>query len=238
METESIKFSAIAVEELLHRSKRRMVILLCLPQQFELRAEFIVQRVGAVSPDRQTAALLRAIFGKGPHDHKAAWLDPMSHCHEVTSPICGIGQKMEYGAVMPEIEAVLWKHHLSDVRLQPIYGTGCVTYTMTRHIERGGRDIENAQVAVACRQQIVHQGRRATADIDDRSIEGNTRLTNQREGVVCMLLVPTHRVGRLVGVNGLPVGLILHRFSPCLACPLTSSSLAILLVLPCACVTR
>src|SRR3990167_11033421 len=120
---------------------------------------------------------------------------------------------MEYGAVMPEREAVLGELHLGNIRLQPMYGAGVVSQPATRHIERGGRNIEHGQVAVLRCQQVVNQGRSTAADIDDRSIRSDTCLTNQREGAVCMWLVPAHRVGCLVGVHGLPLGLVLHRLS-------------------------
>src|SRR3989338_11698310 len=87
----SAELSTIAVEELLHRPKRRMVVFLSLPQQLKLRAKLIVQGVGAVSSDRQTAALLRAVLGEGAHDHKAARLDRTPHSVEIPRSVCGIG---------------------------------------------------------------------------------------------------------------------------------------------------
>jgi hypothetical protein len=94
-----------------------------LLEQSEWRAELSVQRVSAVSHHWQAAAVFRAIFRKGGDDDVATGFDAVQNGANVSLSFCCRRQKVEHGAVMPDIEAVPWQVNACDIPDQPVHGT-------------------------------------------------------------------------------------------------------------------
>jgi Skp family chaperone for outer membrane proteins len=124
--------AAVAVDELLDGACGCVMRLFLVPQQCEGRAELRVQLAWAVAHDGQTAASVRAVFGKGGNDHMAAWLHGTQHGLYVGLPLFGACQEMKDGAVMPDVVGVEREIGLGDVGLDPLNRSGFCAQPLLR----------------------------------------------------------------------------------------------------------
>ena len=59
---------------------------------------------------------------------------------------------------------------LEDIGLEPLHRRGTATQPRLRHGQRGARKIENRHVLMAAGQEVIDEGGRAAAHVDDRRI--------------------------------------------------------------------
>ena len=72
-------------------------------------------------------------------------------------------------------------------------------------LERRRSNIDHGEIAVAVCQQVVDQGRCATAHVDNPGIAVDPTSADKRQGSFETRSVPAHFVGTLISVHRLPV---------------------------------
>ena len=77
-----------------------------MAQQQKGLAKLGMQFIRAITYDRQAAALVWPVFGKGGDDDVTAGLDCTKHGLHISGTILRRGQEMEHRAVMPNIESI------------------------------------------------------------------------------------------------------------------------------------
>ena len=96
-----------------------------MAQQRKGLAKLGMQFIRAITHDRQAAALVWPVFGKGGDDDVTAGLDRTKHGLYISGTIFRRGQEMEHGAIVPDIESPGGQIRLGDIRLDPLY-LGCL----------------------------------------------------------------------------------------------------------------
>ena len=87
--------------------------------EFKPLAKFSGQQVGTVTAHGQIAAPLRAVFGEGRHDRKAASGQGLAQGGEIGPSVVRGGQEMEYRTGVPKAVGTLGPP-VGDVTRQPV----------------------------------------------------------------------------------------------------------------------
>lgn len=119
-------------------------------------AKFLRQRLRSIPDDRQAAAAFRSVRPEGRDDEVATWLHGLGQMPEIRRAIGRIGQEMEHGAIVPDVD---WTRlPLSrDVRLEPAGNCRMGADARLRAIERGARHVQNSDAGQAPRQEMVDE---------------------------------------------------------------------------------
>src|ERR1039458_3350911 len=117
---------------------------------------------------------------------------------------------MKNCAVVPHIVRRRRQVHLSNVRHQPTEPLRRLAQSFSVRIDRGLRNVEDRDVRIAPREQVVYQGGLTTADVDDRRGGAGSRLCDERQRGLQVGTVPTDLVRRLLAVDSFPMGLYIH----------------------------
>jgi hypothetical protein len=75
----------------------------------ETRSKFVKQPVEGIPRDRQPAASCRAVVGEGRDENMAIRFHRSPDLRHVPDSIIGIGQEVEHGPVVPDIETPDWQ---------------------------------------------------------------------------------------------------------------------------------
>jgi hypothetical protein len=78
-----------------------------------------------------------------------------------------VGQKVKDGTIVPQVERVFGQFTRQDVRFEPRYRGTSRPKTLLRPAQGARGYIENRQIGKARVEKVVHQGRGATAHVDD-----------------------------------------------------------------------
>ena len=96
--------------------------LLLMPKQLERFAKLRMQLCGAVSRDRQSAALRWTIFRKGGNYYETAWFDGCQHFRHIGSAILLVGEKVKNRPVVPNIIRFTRQVGLQYIGFDPMNG--------------------------------------------------------------------------------------------------------------------
>ena len=168
-------------------------------------AKLSEQFVSTVAFDRQATAFLGTIFRERRHDHVPAGLDRVQERAPVGATIVIAREEVKHGAIMPHIHAFACKINRSDVCGEPGNRAGPVPQPRLCCSQCGGRQVKHRELRKAGIEQIVHQSRRATADVKHDAVLPNLRALNQPERTCGVRLVPADRIRSLRAVHVFPV---------------------------------
>ena len=124
--------------------------------QVEFRPEFSVERVGVVAHHVEATALAGAFEAESTDDHMPVRLDGPDNIPDVRGPLRRFGQEMENGPIMPDVIRLRGKSGAGDVLRQPNNAFRRLAKSFLCDVESGRRNIENRDVAVTFRGQVIH----------------------------------------------------------------------------------
>lgn len=135
----------------------------------------------------------------------------VEHC-EIAVPIGGGDHEVEDGAIVPEVEATA-EVVAARIGLNPGHLARGFAQLGFGALQRLGGYVGDRHVAVPAPQQFAGQPRCATAHIEDRGVQGQGGLSDQRQRGIGRRLGPAQLLGAAFGVSPLPVGgrLVKHR---------------------------
>ena len=119
--------AAITVNELLLCSKRCVVRFAGTLHHLEIPSKFMMQALGAIAYHLQTAALLRSIWSKCRDNHMPTLADCMPYGIHIALAVSGLGQEVEYRAIMPEAIGLLRYICPGNIGLDPVHMQGMWT---------------------------------------------------------------------------------------------------------------
>lgn len=168
-----------------------MVCFVYAVHQFEILAEFCMQALRAVSGDLEATASLRPIKCEGGDDYMPAFPHSMLQCPNIALSVLRLRQEVENGAVMPEIVALMFQIRLRNVGFDPVYVRAAAAEPLARVSKSACRHIQDRKMLKAQRDQIIHQGRCPTSDINYVCRPLNASHSNELQRQLRMLLIPT-----------------------------------------------
>src|SRR5688572_16892559 len=113
--------AAIAVNELLLRSKGGLVGLVCAVYQFEIISKFTMQTFRAISYNFQPTATFWAVGGKCGNNDMPTLSDCMLHNIYIVLAVCRLCQKMENSTVVPDVISLIGQICLRNISFDPIH---------------------------------------------------------------------------------------------------------------------
>jgi hypothetical protein len=108
---------AVAVEELLRGSKRRLVQFLGALHQAEAPTKLAVERSRVIAHYLEPGTLRRAFWSKRADDNVATWPDSASNLPNVGDTSRRGGQEMEYCSIMPEVVGTRFQLDFQNIAL-------------------------------------------------------------------------------------------------------------------------
>lgn len=168
-----------AIHELLMRTPMRLVQLPNAVQETELRPKLAVKMFGVVADYVQAAALVRTVRPERRDNHVAPGPDRAGDLPNICGSVACAGQEVEDGPVVPDIVASRFQLNSRIVAGDPMHRGGGHTQTGLRHVNRRRGDVEDRDVAVALRDEIIDQRRFSAAHVNDRAAGGWRRVCNE-----------------------------------------------------------
>lgn len=184
--------------------------LLFVGQQGEDLSELGVQFVWCVTHDWQATALCRPLAAKRGHDDVATRLVRTQDLLDICLTVCLRRQKVEHGAIVPEVDAVGGEGRTGDVSLHPGHAIRSGSQAVPTFCQGGSRQVQHRQVGVAIVQQVIDQRGGSAADIDDGRASVEAACLGQPHGRIGVLLKPANAVRRFGGIDLFPVLFVLH----------------------------
>lgn len=121
---------------------------------------------------------------------------------------------MKHGPVVPHIIAVTWEVARGDVTLDPGYRSRTSAESLPGNRDRRSSKIEDRDVLIAFRKELINECGRPTANVNDLSRLAGSSNMNQLQREARVLLVP-RELGRSQGlVNSFPMRLGIHVLTP------------------------
>ena len=165
--SEALVDPPVAVEELLRGSKRGVVQLLGTLYEAESRAELAVKRIGVITHYFEPAAFRRTFRAKRADNDVAAVLDRARHSIDIGNTLLHRGEKMEDGAVVPNVICGGRELHFSNVGCDPVNAVGSFFQTFLGYVDCRLRYIKDGDVLIASCKEVIDESRFTTANIND-----------------------------------------------------------------------
>src|ERR1700739_2484013 len=127
---------AIAIKELLDRSKRSTVQLFGALQQPEVPAKLAVEGISVIADNVETAAPCGTLWSKCTYDHVAAGIHRLRDLTNISSAVARSCQKMKYGAAVPHVKFGKLKLDRCDIGSQPVDAVGFLPQSLPTLINR------------------------------------------------------------------------------------------------------
>lgn len=212
-------FSAITINKFLTGSERCFVSLFDVAEQFKAFAKLIVHCVRIVSNDIEAAAFLRAFRAERGDDNMAAVSKRTFHVSDIFSAVVRIGEKVKYGAVVPDIKTIGGQFGGRDVGFDPVDPPGTGPEPRSTVVDSPAGNIEDRHIDKAEIQQIVGQRGISATHIDDRCVFPHACTEDQFYGNFEVFAKPTYLFSRFSLVNVFPVVLSVGVSHKCLITP-------------------
>lgn len=204
---------AIAIEKLLGRSKWRVMQFPGTVYQAEASPKLIVKRFGVVSHYVKAAAFRRPLGSKRADDHVAAPPDRPRHVPDIRVACFRGREEVEDRAIVPKIVHPWGEFNFDYVTGDPLNAFGSCFQAFLGHIDCGLRYIQNGDVLVASREEVIYESGFAPTNVYDGCGFVSDRSRYQGERGFEVGTIPTERVRRFVGVNRIPMCLDAHACS-------------------------
>jgi len=114
-----------------------------------------------------SAAFCGTFWPERADDYVTARLDRAGHLSHIRSTVLGYGKKMKDCTVVPQVVSYWLKLCFRDIGVEPMYLLCEQTQALLRHVDSGLRNIEDGDVLIAPRKEVIHKGRFAATNIDD-----------------------------------------------------------------------
>ncbi len=151
---------------------------------------------------------------KRAHDDITARPDGVQHALDVGGSLLRTRQEVKHGAVVPHIDGLRRQSNLGDVCLHPVNVFRRRPKPLLRYFECNLRNIQNGDVPVSSRHQIVHEGRLAGAHVNNRCQASSRCALYQGKRHLQMGTIPAHRVRSLCTIYLVPVRFRVHSELP------------------------
>lgn len=148
---------AVAVEELLRGSKWCVVYLLETLNQAETLTKLDVKRIGVVTHHFEPATLRRTFRAKGADNDMTARFYAPGDLPDVSNALLFCRKKMEYRAIMPDVERVRFQFDLGDVADKPTHLLRGRTQPSAGQLDCHLRYVEDGNFLVSAYKQIVDE---------------------------------------------------------------------------------
>lgn len=114
----------------------------------ESMAELLKKFVRPIASDGQSTALRRALRTEGANDGVPARSQCLQYLLHILAALALIGEEMEDGAVMPDVDGLRREVMLQHVCQHPIYLARAIAPPLTSHLQRLGRDVQPCRLAL------------------------------------------------------------------------------------------
>src|SRR5882757_3270425 len=131
------------------------------------RAELIVQRVRVITHDFQAAAFPRTFRPKGADNDVPSASYRTRNVLNVGDSLVYCRQKMKYGPVMPNIVSKRLEFRIEDIGNKPMNVVRSFSHALFRDIDRCLGNIEDSDVLISARDEVVGQSGFAAAYINN-----------------------------------------------------------------------
>ena len=112
--------STVTVQKLLNRPKRRLVQFFGTPQQTEVHAKFLVQRLRVIPDNIETAALRGSLRSESTNDDMATMSNGPGDLANISNSVSHRSKKMKDGAIVPHVISRCLQPDSRDVRDKPV----------------------------------------------------------------------------------------------------------------------
>src|SRR5216683_1735105 len=169
-----------------------------------------MQRVRVVTHDFQAAALPWTFRPKGADNDVTSASYRTRDVLNVGDSLFHCRQKMEYGAVMPNIVCKRLEFGSEDIGNDPLDVVGGFSHPLLRDVDCGLRNIEHGDVLISAFDKIVGQSGFAAAYINDGGRKTRAGSLNETQRRFEMRQVPADGVRRFFFVNFFPMCFCVH----------------------------
>jgi len=136
--------------------------------QAKSTAKLAMQSPRVIPRDVQATAFLRTVQPKCAHNDITALADRVQNAPDVGGPLLRSGQEVKHGAIVPYIDGLRRQSNTGHVCLHPVNVRRGWPQPVLSHVECNLRNIQNGNVPVSSRDQIVYEGRLAAAHVNNR----------------------------------------------------------------------
>lgn len=143
-------------------------------------AELMRQRFRRIPDDGQSAATLRSVRGERRDDEMTARLDDRGHVSQVRCAIGRIGQEVEDGTIVPDVDRVSVPVS-RDVRFEPAGDTRVGAEPDLCAFERLARRVQDSDADEASRQEMIDETGIPASNIDQSSAGAGAGCLDQLE---------------------------------------------------------
>ena len=135
--------------------------------QTKADAELFVQRFFVVAHDIETTALGRSLRSERTDDDVASGPNGGSDLPDIGGALFRRDQKMKDGAVVPQVVSVWRELNLGDIADEPRYMLCGSPQSLLRRVNRGFGNVQDSDVMVAAREEIVDERGFAPSDVNN-----------------------------------------------------------------------
>lgn len=167
--------------------------------QLEVDPEFIMQGIGVIAHDIETAEFERPFGSERGDDDVPARFYRQQYLPDIRRSLLGLGEELEHGTIMPNIVTILGQVGLSNVGSQPCNLVCLLTQPFFCSFDGGSRNVQHGDITKPIRQQVIHQCRRTAANVDEGSGEANRGAPDELQRLFNVRAVPADRA-RLFGL--------------------------------------
>ena len=126
-----------------------------------------MQRFFVVAHHIEAAALGGAFRPEGADNNMASGSNRGSGLPDIRGALLRRGQKMKNGAIMPDVVSLRREVNGGDIADKPRHAFCRSAQSFLRYVNRGFGNVQDGDVLVAARDEIVNERRFAPADVDN-----------------------------------------------------------------------
>jgi hypothetical protein len=194
-------------------SARRLVVLNLHVDGREIGSQFGGQGIRRISYDWQAATFGRAVKSECRDDGRSRRLEVFSQTFQIYAAIICVGQKVEYGTVVPDIH---WRHSpiSCDVRFDPRDEMLLRSQATSCPGQRCPRDIQHGEARQTAGKQAIHEAGIPASDVDQSTCWVQSCGVDEVERRCWLGLKPAELLAPFRSIDFVPMRFALHRFAP------------------------
>ncbi len=117
---------------------------------------------------------------------------------------------MKYGAVVPDVIGERLELRFRDIRSEPVDALRGWSQSLPGYVDGGLRDVQDGDVLVSAREEIIDQRGLTTAYVDDGCGRFGSGPRDQSERGFQVRAIPADGLRRLLAVDGFPMRFCVH----------------------------
>ena len=174
---------------------------------------------GIATDDRQAAAAFGSIGSEAADDCVSAGCNGARGGLHVRLSCFGRREKVEGRAIVPKVETAFAQIQCRHVCDEPVDTRSSRAQALSGDLERGRREIDDGDRLDTEVEQVIHQRRRAAADVDDARARTEPGFNQQLERDVEVRAIPADLVRPLGPVRVVPMRAVVRHEAPAVARP-------------------